>query len=321
MKPAAGAVPDEEHWNIWRRDPRATPFQSPAWLDAWWTHLGGGERIDVAVRNADERLVALLPAFVWNDNGVRRLVPVGVGHSDYCDALVDPEEPDAVARLWRALLEAGERCDEILLPDVRADSPLLGPVPDGLIAKDAPVELCPVLHLGAGELEAVIPKSKRRKLALARNRAARLGGVGVALVEAAGVVEALDALFALHQAQWRAAGKPGVLADARVQAFHRTAAPALAQAGLLRMAAARRDGRIVAVILGSADRTRWHGYISGVDMTEPGQSFGTIAFACLLEAAIADGAREFHFLRGDEPYKFSWGAEPTHTVRRVVRRA
>lgn len=73
---------EAEWWDLHRRDPRATPFQSPAWIEAWWTHLGGGERIDAEVRDAAGRVVAALPLFVWNDGGVRRLVPVGAGHSD-----------------------------------------------------------------------------------------------------------------------------------------------------------------------------------------------------------------------------------------------
>ena len=49
-----------EWWALWRADPRATPFQSPAWLDSWWVALGSGERRDVLVRD-DDRLVAALP--------------------------------------------------------------------------------------------------------------------------------------------------------------------------------------------------------------------------------------------------------------------
>ena len=43
---------EDEHWALWRRDSRATPFQSPAWLDAWWATLGGGERFTAEARDA-----------------------------------------------------------------------------------------------------------------------------------------------------------------------------------------------------------------------------------------------------------------------------
>ena len=49
--------------------------------------------------------------------------------------------------------------------------------------------------------------------------------------------------------------------------------------------------------------------------------FGTLAFACAIENALQGGAREYHFLRGQEGYKYQWGAIDTQTVRRTIRRA
>jgi CelD/BcsL family acetyltransferase involved in cellulose biosynthesis len=179
-----------------------------------------------------------------------------------------------------------------------------------------------VLALEPGkDLLELLGKSRRRKVRHDRHRADNLGGVTVGRAAAGEVDEAMDALFALHAARWARDGQPGVLADPKVQAFARAAAHRLAEAGLLRMAVVRHHGRIVAVLEGFADGRRHCSYINGVDMDVPGQSFGTLAFACLIEAAIEEGAAEFHFLRGEEPYKYSWGAQPTRTVRRVVRRA
>lgn len=313
---------EDEWWDLWRRDPRATPFQSPAWVEAWWAHLGGGERIDAEARDAHGRLVALLPLLVWQDGEVRRLVPVASGQSDYSDALVDPvAEPEAVTELWTAILATAGRWDELLLPDLRPDSPLLGPVPEGWGAIDEPHEVCPVLVLpDAPPLLAALSKSRRRKVVHDRHRAAALGGVTESIAGSDEIGEALDALFALHAARWEAAGEPGVLAESRIQAFHRAAAPALAQAGLLRLSVVRLTGRIVAVLLGFADGRRGYSYINGVDQSVPGQSFGTLAFGCAIEDALAGGTGEFHFLRGEEPYKYSWGAEARTTVRRRIVR-
>jgi CelD/BcsL family acetyltransferase involved in cellulose biosynthesis len=37
--------------------------------------------------------------------------------------------------------------------------------------------------------------------------------------------------------------------------------------------------------------------------------------------ALADGTRRLDFLRGDEPYKYEWGAIDEPVVRVLVRRA
>lgn len=312
----------DEHRDLWARDPRATPFQHPAWLDAWWTHLGGGERRDAVVRSSDGQLIAALPMFVWHDGDIRRLVPVGAGHSDYCDALIDPVHRNAgLSGLWDAIAATRDAWDEVLLPDLRADSPLLGVPPFGWTVTDAPGETCPVLPLAGPDVLARLSKSRRRKIVHDRNRAEALGDVAVALAEPEEIDAGLDALFALHAARWALAGEPGVLADPRVQAFQRVAAPALAEAGLLRLALVRHAGRIVSALLGFADSRSGYSYAIGNDFSVPGQSFGTLAFAHLIEGAAAAGAARFDFLRGEEPYKFAWGAAPTRTLRRTLRLA
>jgi len=314
---AGGPLTPDEHWALYRADPQATPFQSPAWVEAWWRHLGAGERIDVVARDGLGRAVAALPCFVWND-GERRLVPLGAGNSDYCDALVDPTVADAPARLWAALER--ERWDTLWWPDLRDGSVLLGALPDGWRVEDEPHETCPVLAIPAdGDVLGALSRSRRRKIVHDRNRADALGGVETRLADAREVDGALDALFALHAARWQAAGEPGVLGDPRVRAFLREAADGLAAAGLLRLAVVRHAGAIVAVLLGFGDGRRGYSYINGTAFV-PGQSFGTLAFGRLVEDAAAAGAGAFHFLRGEEAYKYGWGAEPTRTVRRVVRR-
>ena len=309
----------DEHWALFRADPRATPFQSPAWADAWWAAFGSGERIDVAARGDDGGLIAALPLFVWQDGGVRRLVPVGAGQSDYCDALADPAHPDAVPRLWAAI-DAGGAWDELLLPDLRDDSPLRGAVPDHWLAEEAPHEVCPVLVLPPAPLLPQLSKTQRRKVVHDRHRAEALGGVVTAFAEPHEVDEALDALFKLHAARWRLEGQEGVLREAGVQAFHRAAAPALAAAGLLRLVVVRHAGRIVSVLLAFGDGSSGYSYVIGSDFSVPKQSFGTLAFAHLIEACVEEGAGAFHFLRGEEPYKFGWGAQPRQTWRRTIRR-
>ena len=37
-----------------------------------------------------------------------------------------------------------------------------------------------------------------------------------------------------------------------------------------------------------------------------------------MEQAILEGVREFDFLRGDEPYKSAWGAQPEISSRMIL---
>lgn len=312
---------DDEWWDLFRRDPRATPFQSPAWQQAWRSHLGGSERIDLEARDAAGRLIGLAPMHVWHDGGVRRLVPVAAGQSDYSDALIDPEvEAAAIAGLEDALTACADSWDEVLFPDLRDTSPLLT-LGRAWQTHEEAGEVCPVLALPHGPpLLAQLGKSQRRKVVHDRHRADALGGVTTAFAAPDEIDEGLSALFALHAARWRLEGEEGVLADGRVQAFHRAAAPALAAAGLLRLVLVRHGGRIVSVLYALADARRGYSYVIGSDFSVPKQSFGTLAFAHVIESCVAEGARAFHFLRGEEPYKYQWGAVPSRTLRRTIRR-
>src|SRR3954469_13816016 len=80
---------------LWRRQPAATPFQHPAWLAAWWRQFGNERpRLITAWSGAD--LVGILPLYEYEDVDERKLLPLGIGLSDYIDALCDPAHPEAV---------------------------------------------------------------------------------------------------------------------------------------------------------------------------------------------------------------------------------
>ena len=64
----------------------ATPFQSPAWLLAWWRYFGTREPLLLTARARCE-LVGLLPLYLLREPGCRKLLPIGVGLSDYVEAL------------------------------------------------------------------------------------------------------------------------------------------------------------------------------------------------------------------------------------------
>lgn len=118
----------------------------------------------------------------------------------------------------------------------------------------------------------------------------------------------LTALFTVHSARWAARGLPGVLEDEKVRSFHELAAPALLEAGLLRLFGLRLDGKFVAVFHGLADRQRLHAYMTGYDPAVPHPGLGAMLFGRAILAAAEEGMQELHFLRGREPYKYTWGA-------------
>ena len=310
--PSAVLVRDESllaglsaEWaELWTRGGQ-WPFQHPAWLLPWWSVFGTGAPRVAVLRDAEHRLIGLLP--MYELHAERKILPMGAGLSDYQDALLAPEAPqDAAGVLLRTALQG---CDwECHLPDVPPGAALRGAALPGWRVAQHPGEPCPVLLAGG------VPARQRRKLRMARHRAGRAGGYTVI---ADGEADLFAELVRLHTELWAGRGQPGVLADPAVRAFHAAALPQLRRAGLVQLRGLRLGGGVAAAIyvLHSPGRTLF--YLSGFDAARAFESPGTILLGEMIEAA---GDAELHFLRGAEPYKYAWGAIDRHNATLVLER-
>lgn len=316
-----GEVAAAEWAALWERCPRATPFQHPAWLLPWWRHVWrGGRQWWMALRDGG-RLAGVAPLFVWGEP--RCVSLAGSGESDYLDLLVEPEHARAgAAMVLEYLARHRDRWDVCDLPDLRDDSPLPGAVPAGIAARVERCSACLVAPLPptAEEWYDALCKRVRHNVRRAFNRVARAGGV-LETASADNLEEWLAALFRLHAARWRERGEPGVLADGRMEAFHRDAARELLAAGLLRLYGLRMPEGPAAVHYGFAGHGRFYAYLDGFDPAYARLSPGTALIGRAIECAIAEGLAEFDFLRGPEGFKYEWGAADRTNRRLVLRHA
>jgi CelD/BcsL family acetyltransferase involved in cellulose biosynthesis len=299
-----------EWTGLWQLAPGATPFQAPAWLIPWWRHFGQRELVALCAFQGDQ-LAGLLPLYIYEEPPQRKLLPVGIGISDWLDALCLPgREHEVAAALLAAIARRAARFDLCDLQPLPPESLLLEAAADGLADERIALEPCPVLRLSAaGEaLEASLPPRRRRKLRYYRRRAEAAGRLQFETATPATLGELLDAFGALHAARWARQGLPGVLADDAVRTFHVEAAPALLEQGMLRLHALRLDQRIVAVLYGLLAKGRFLSYLSGFDPDLAGLGVGSLVIRHAIEQAALEGAREFDFLRGREAYKYRWGA-------------
>ena len=305
----------QPEWDaLWQRAGRP-PFQSTAWLLPWWSAFGTGQP-RVAVLRAGGVLRGLLPMYLLDEGAERKLLPIGVGLTDYCDALIDPDAPPgaATALVHTALARAaGDGVTSCTLPDLPPGAALLNAaVPPGWQERALPQTLCPVLTIPGP-----VPAGQWRNLRQSRHRADRRGGWSAEVAD--DPAGAWQELVGMHRARWTALGQPGgVLKDPAVLAFHEAAIPRLASAGLLRMQVLRIGGRVAAIYHTLASPGRLHFYLSGFDAAEAAASPGTLLLGALIEQAPAAGITELHFLRGQEPYKYAWGASDKPNCSRLI---
>ena len=112
----------------------------------------------------------------------------------------------------------------------------------------------------------------------------------------------------LHTRRWLRRGQPGVFCLPAIRRFHGEAAPLLAGAGMLRLLGVQVDGRPIGCLYALRLHGRVHYYGGGFDPDWSRYSPGMLLLEQAITTAMADGDREFDFLRGTEPYKFRWGA-------------
>ncbi len=284
---------------LWRRTPGTTPFQSPAWLLPWWRQFGTGMP-RVATLERHGTLQAVLPMYVLDEPGIRKLLPIGAGTTDYLNPLGAPATPLLHAVLGHARADGVGQCDLIEVPP---GSPLFTAAwPEGWHAEWSAGSPCPVLTLPG------LPAGMRRKVRMNRNRAERGGGWTTEVATPDTLAPLQAELIRLHQARWTARGEEGSLASPAVLGFHRQAAPALLAAGVLRLQALRIGGVVAAAIMALlAGRDRILFYLSGFDEGLAFVSPGTILLGAMLDEAVREGRTEAHFLRGREGYKYAWG--------------
>jgi hypothetical protein len=127
-------------------------------------------------------------------------------------------------------------------------------------------------------------------------------------------------LMRLNKLRREAVGDRATFDDPHVTAFHRAAVQGLLERGQAHLSVLNLDGRPAAAEYILKDRHRYYAYQSGFDPAAAEHSPGTLSLAMSLRHAIERGAQEFDFLRGDEPYKASWGAEPRAAMTMRIRK-
>lgn len=309
--------------------PRAAPFQSPQWLEAWWQYLGGGELLVLCAEHRREQ-VGILPMCVFDNPQTHRREAqfLGVGVSDEHDVLALPGlEGLAAASLACALDESAWQWDAVVLQQVPADSPLLSALRDVAVRRLMKMtvqeqEPCYAVALPSPgtALQHWLPSAQWQWVRKARSRATKIKDLEVQRIKGEASRQALASLFDLHGARWALRGQDGVLASPVVRDFHLRVCQDLEASGHLAMWAASVGDRCISVYYGFEFGRRAFAYLTGFSPAMAGISPGTLLVSHAIEAAVEQGLGAFDFLRGNEAHKLRWGAKPQSRLRVELER-
>ncbi len=304
------------------------PFLRFGYLRDWWQTLGGGEwtQAELAVVTALEadRLIGVAPLFqTINRDGLPALMLLGsIEISDYLDLIVRPADAprflnglldflaSRVTSGWRGL-------DWYNLPEASPTLPALETesAARGWTFTRQACQPAPYIPLPA-DFEtylAGIDKKQRHEIRRKLRRAAEYElPVRWRLVEEESALEAeMDAFFALMAQD---PVKEEFLTDAMRRQMLAAARTAL-RGGWLWLAFLEVGGRKAAGAFNFDYGNRLWGYNSGVNREFIELSPGWVLLAHTIQWACERGRSEFDFMRGNEEYKYRFGARDRLVMR------
>ena len=316
----------EAGWNrLVERCRIPTPFATWQFQTAWFRTFAAGPLHLLAAQDGSGEWAGVLPLYETPtpDGPVLRLVG-GTDIADYLDLIAVAGREEEV---WKAMLPAlgdlaWRAIDLRPLPAASATPGLLSSLATsaGLACRVDVEERCPVIDLPEtwdGYLAKLSGKDRhelRRKI--------RRAEAGQPRIEVARAPDAMDALMdgfvALHRQS--KVGKARFM-DESMEAFFRDLGRALAEAGLAALWMLWLEDRPAAALFCLEQAGSVSLYNSGFSPEARGMSPGVVLIARTIEDAISRGCRRYDFLRGEEPYKYGFGAVPTEVLRVTLERA
>ncbi|MBE2219970.1 MAG: GNAT family N-acetyltransferase [Anaerolineae bacterium] len=298
-----------------------TPFQTVAYQESWWRNLHpqGSSLHTIVVRQDNNNLIGIASLYI--DNGILHFNGC-VEETDYLDLITTAENAEAA---WTAVFEAITQPDfptwhTAALCNIPADSPSRAILAQlaathSLTCQEEVIEVCPIIPLPDSfdaYLDQIDSKQRReinRKLRRANGADAKL----VIISPEDDLDQAVnDFLNLLQKSTFE---KRDWLTDGRRAVFFDTAHAAM-KAGTLQLMFMEVDGTKAATLFNFDYNGRIWVYNSGLDPEAFGAlSLGVVLTAKAIEWAVENGRATFDFLRGNETYKYRFGAQDTEIYK------
>lgn len=316
-------------------DPDATLFQRPRWLARWHAGLGGTRTLRTRTFHRDGTLVGVLAEtreLLRLPSGPGELLRLAGGDevTDYHGPVCAPEDREAVADAYAAALAADRGWDEVVWGGLAADvgwHELLTAAADrhGLGVVEADVEaVCPVVDLTGGldgylsRLSGRLRQELQRK---ARKLARDAGDYTIHAYEPADTAQGIDDF--LDRARSGDDDKAAFFARPEMDRLFRDLADEYGADGTLRVHRLDVGELNAAMTVSLVDHGSgiWGLYNSWFDPSLAALAPGMVLIRELIGTAVDEGCTSLDLLRGDEPYKYRFGAvdRPLHTLTLVRR--
>ena len=255
-------------------------------------------------------------------------------HADYATILAAPADLAAVCEAVVESLAAEDhsRWDVVDLRRLRAGDPATDALANafewaapraGWVVTREQEDVCPVVTLAPGQdFEGYLGTLDKKERHEIRRKVRRAEAAGtVALEQSADPIADLDAFIDLHQKRWGDDGLfPPTEGGAASRRFFAGLFEDCAPSGIVDLSFLSVGGRRIAAGVTFDDGEAVYYYNAGVDPDARDLSPGVVMVACYVQRAIELGRTRLDFMRGNEPYKYEWGAVDEPIERLLVQR-
>jgi CelD/BcsL family acetyltransferase involved in cellulose biosynthesis len=236
----------------------------------------------------------------------------------YCGSSGDPEHPLPWDAVDLRRLRAGDPAADALAAAFGARE-----MAEGWTLNVEPEEVCPVADLPVGgtidDYLATLGKKERHEIRRKVRRAEAAGEV--LLVDSTDPLADLPEFIDLHQRRWGDDGLfPATPGGQQSRVFFRRMFELFPPGGPLTLAFLTVGGRRIAAGISFTSGNALLYYNAGVDPEARELSPGVVMVERYVRRALDLGLARMDFLRGDEPYKYEWGAVDHNIQRMLVRR-
>ena len=318
---------DAQAWDdLLKESVTDTPFMRHEYQRAWWGQRGGGEwqnaQLVLVSARENDTLIGIAPLFVVEYDGQRALMLNGsIEISDYLDLIVRPADHTRFIAglldfLTSQLTDAWRGLDWYNLPDssptlaaLQSESARRGWVHHQEVYRPTPHIS---LHGDFDEYLSRLEKKQRHEIRRKLRRAEESGrGVRWFISDLHDLEAEIEAFVKLMEHDQN---KSEFLSEA-MRAQMRAIMHAAHAGGWLWLAFLEVDGRRVAAALNFDYNNKLWGYNAGVDRAYMDLSPGWVLLAYVIRWCCENGRAEFDFMRGDEEYKYRFGAVDRHVMR------
>jgi Protein involved in cellulose biosynthesis (CelD) len=256
-------------------------------------------------------------------------------HADYATILAAPADLPAVAEALAAYLaELGDRrpWDVVDLRRLRCGDPAADALAAAFGAREIAEgwtlnvereDVCPVVTLPADtDVEGYLSTLGKKERHEIRRKVRRAEAAGeVRLDDSPDPVADLETFIDLHQKRWGTDGLfPDTPGGAQSRVLFRRLFELHGADGPLRLTLLSVGARRIAAGIHFETADGYLYYNAGVDPDARDLSPGVLMVHAYVARALAAGKQRLDFLRGDEPYKYEWGAADEPIQRLLVRR-